>query len=77
MMGSGIVYMVVFWMLVIGLAIWLLSRIFPHGANDVTSNSSTRNQDQSESPLDVLKRRYARGEVSQEEYERIRSDLRR
>jgi putative membrane protein len=76
MMGFGIVYMLVFWAVVIGLAIWLLGHLFPRGTDDATSHSGRRNHDRSESPLDVLKRRYARGELSQEEYDKIRSDLR-
>jgi putative membrane protein len=30
---------------------------------------------QNESPLDILKRRYAKGEVLREEYERMKQDL--
>lgn len=75
MMGFGIVYMLVFWVVVIGLAIWLLSRLFPYGADDAASHSDTRDQDRPESPLDILKRRYARGEVSRDEYEKMRDDL--
>ncbi len=30
-----------------------------------------------EDPLEILKRRYARGEITREEYERMREDLKR
>ncbi len=75
MMGFGVIYMLVFWLAVIGLAIWLLSRLFPGGVNDVTSHPATRNNSRPESPLEILKRRYAQGEISQEEYEEIHRDL--
>jgi len=32
---------------------------------------------QSETPLDILKRRYAAGEITREEYETMRQDLER
>jgi putative membrane protein len=32
---------------------------------------------QAETPLDILKARYARGEIGKEEYERMRRELRK
>lgn len=41
------------------------------------SNSSQPMHSSGQTPMDVLKQRYVRGEISREEYERIREDLRR
>jgi putative membrane protein len=37
------------------------------------TNGRTSTQD--ENPLDILKRRYAKGEVTREEYERMKKDI--
>jgi putative membrane protein len=52
---------IVFWAGIITLFIWLIRRL--------NSQSRSRN------PLDIAKERYARGEISKEEYEQIKRDL--
>ena len=75
--GWGAIYMIVFWAIIIALAVWLLSRLFPSGTDDTSPprHNQTRWSASVESPIEVLKRRYARGEITKMEYEEIRQDL--
>jgi len=61
-------FMWIFWVLLIVLIVWLLVR--------AASGRPTKGDSQ-DSPEQILKRRYARGEIDKEEYERRLSDLRR
>lgn len=70
MMGFGLIVSLVFLAVVIGLAVWLISYLFP----DISGTFSAR-QDVQDSPLDILKRRYARGEISRSEYDEMRRAL--
>jgi putative membrane protein len=63
--------MLVFWLVVIGLAVWLLSNLFPRA----TDAFRTRKGDSSESALEILQQRYARGEISRAEYNSMLEDL--
>lgn len=54
-----------FWLLIIGGIVWLV----------VWLVGRARMPQQVETPLDVLKKRYARGEINKEEYERMKQDL--
>ena len=87
MMGGGIMYggmmgnwnwggnpwgwllMLVFWVLVIGgvaaIVIWAISRTHP------TDSGAGNRQD----AMEILKQRYARGEIDREQFEQIRRDL--
>lgn len=67
--GFGMGFMWLFWIGVIALSIWLIMSLFPQPkvvVND-TNNDATA--------LEILQRRYARGEVTPEEYAEKRRDL--
>ncbi|MBO8150861.1 MAG: SHOCT domain-containing protein [Candidatus Marinimicrobia bacterium] len=55
------------WFLILFLVVFFLLRLF-----GVSSCPFTLNK---ESPLDILKRRYARGEITKEEFERMKKDI--
>ncbi len=74
--GFGLILMVLFWVLVIGLAVWLVSRIFPQGAGYRSTHPGNRSGGVS-SADEILKQRYARGEISKAEYEEMCEELRR
>ncbi|UCF61257.1 MAG: SHOCT domain-containing protein [Anaerolineaceae bacterium] len=67
----GLVLMIVFWLVVIGLAVCLLSNLFPR----TTDSFKTSKKDLSETPMEILQQRYARGEISRDEYNEMRKDL--
>lgn len=68
MMNPGMwIFMLLFWGLVIvgivGIIRWLAGR------------DNRQNQSESETPLEILQKRYARGEIEREEYERMKKDI--
>ncbi len=66
MYGIGFPFMGIFWivlLLLIGFGIYYLIK-----------NKDT-NKDANESPLDILKKRYAKGELTKEEYEKMKEDI--
>jgi putative membrane protein len=69
-MMIGSLGMLAFWALLVGLVFWGI-RSFTGG----DSASSLQAGGVRPTPLEILHRRYASGEVSREEYETIRRDL--
>ncbi len=59
-MGGGLMWL--FWILLIIAAIWLIKFI-------------TANGSETESPLTLLEKRYARGEINEEEYLHMKQQL--
>lgn len=62
---AGLIFMILWWALII-LAIVYLARW-------VIRQSSTFYKEKS--PVDILKERYAKGEISREEFEKMKKDL--
>jgi len=63
--GGG--FMWIFWILIIIGVVFLIQMM--------TKNKSRTSSHENESPLEILKKRYARGEMEEEEYERRRKEL--
>lgn len=68
MMGGGW-FMWLSLLLLIGLTVWVVS-VWSTGTGRSESFGATR-----ETPLEILQKRYARGEISRDEYEQMRRDL--
>lgn len=67
--GWGIfnsIFMLAFWILIIVGIIFLIKYL-------VTQSGSQKSS--SESPLEILKKRYAKGEITKEEFERMKKEI--
>ena len=64
--GYGGMFMWIIFLIVIGLLIYFFVQ---------TQKTKGQTPTQNESHLDILKRRYAKGEIVKEEYERMKKDL--
>ncbi|HDK37511.1 MAG TPA: SHOCT domain-containing protein [Thiolapillus brandeum] len=63
--GFGGGFMWLFWILLIVVVLWAVKAAVRGGASS----------DESTTALDILKQRYARGEIDREEFEQKRKDL--
>jgi putative membrane protein len=65
--GFGGIFMWVLLVVIIGLVVYLIVR------NQKKVSSGAHHE--SVTPLDIVKKRYARGEISKEEFEQLKKDL--
>jgi len=68
--GFGGIFMIIFWIVIIGLGVWLVSSLVSRANSQPPSNLPP-----AESALDILKKRYARGEITKEQFDEMRRDL--
>ena len=66
--GIGLIFMLLFWGGLIFGGAWLVKVLFNGGQNIPAAPRQL-------SAREILDQRYARGEISREEYERIKQDL--
>lgn len=71
-MGIGSGFGWVFWLVIIVAVVFLFRRGFL-GCGMGQQNNGNRRSD--ETPLNILKQRYAKGEISRDEYERMKKEL--
>jgi putative membrane protein len=69
---GGFIGMVLVWILLIAGAVWLIKQIF---SGPVIRSGDTPGG--VERAIDILDKRYARGDLDREEYERMKKDLQR
>ena len=62
----GGIWMILFWVLIIGGVVWLVQSL---------ARGTGSSAPQSESFLETLKRRYAKGEITKEQFEQMKHDL--
>jgi len=65
--GFGWIAMIIFWALLILGIVYLVKMIA----------GSSKKEDKQDTAIDILKMRYAKGEISKEEFEKIKDDLTR
>jgi len=64
-MGFGWIFMILFWVVVILGIVYIVKYI----------GSSNKVEGQKETALDILKKRYAKGEISKEVFDEMKKDL--
>jgi len=62
--GFGWIFMIVFWVLVISGVVYLIRLI-----------AGAEKGKKDETPLDILKKRYAKGEITREQFENMKDDI--
>lgn len=67
-MGFGMLLMGLFWIFLIAGAVWLVSALFQPGRSQELGGRS-------QTPRQILDQRYARGEITREQYELMKEDL--
>ena len=61
--AAGFIWMILFWGAIIWLVVWGINKLSRRDASEKTT------------PVEIAKMRYARGEITKEQFEQIKKDL--
>jgi putative membrane protein len=75
MLGFGVLIMLGFWALIIGGVVWLVLTIARGGQGRSITQPWTDPSTPGQTPLEILKIRYAKGEISKEQFEEMKLNL--
>lgn len=64
-MGIGLIWMLLFWVGLIVLAVWFIGLLFPTAKKQIADDNTSLSAEE------ILKARYARGELTREEYQEM------
>jgi len=70
MMPFGWIFMVLWWVIVIAVIVWVIRAIFGRGRRNYWQEWHGE-----KGPLEILKERYAKGEIDKSEYDEKKKDL--
>lgn len=72
-LGGGMIFggilMLAFWVLIIGGGVWLVVTLARNSQHTTVANTS------GQTPLALLQARYAKGEITKEQFDQMRRDL--
>lgn len=70
MFGGGMWFGWIFWIVMIAVIVWAVT-LFTNKSRSENSNIFV----EKETPLSILKKRYAKGEITKEQFEEMKKDL--
>ncbi len=73
--GIGMLLMVLFWVLIIAGAVWLVVTLVRGSQGGSMPRALLPGAPGGQTPLDILKARYTKGEITKEQFEEMRRDL--
>jgi len=73
--GFGMFFTALLLLLIVGLGVWLITWLVSRNRNAALTNVDSISTPVSDTAVEILKQRYARGEISKAEYETMRDDL--